>query len=170
MYYVIWLTGLSGAGKTTIALSLCKRIKDANLIDGDMARTTFCSNLGFSKQDRDENIRRIAVTAAGSEIYHPTIVSVISPYRERREYARSVCGKFIEVFVDCPLQICESRDVKGLYKKVRAGEIKSFTGVHSDAIYEEPLNPDIHLHTNINTIDYCVDIIMDYLRKFKYET
>ena len=169
MKYVLWLTGLSGAGKTTLALALNSKIKDAYLIDGDIARSTFSQDLGFSKEDRDENNRRIALAAANAESISPVIVSIISPYKSQRDYARALCSNFIEIYVDCPIDICEKRDVKGLYKRARAGEIKSFTGIHSDAPYEQPESPEIHLITNAYSVKECVDIILKYLEECGYE-
>lgn len=159
---VIWLTGLSGSGKTTLALCLNSKLDNVCLIDGDLARSTFSSDLGFSKEDRDENIRRIALAAANSEYKYIVIVSVISPYTEQREYARALCNNFVEVFVDCPLDVCEKRDVKGLYKRVRAGEIKNFTGI--DDQYDEPKSPEIHLNTDKLSVDECVNIILNYMK------
>lgn len=149
---VIWLTGLSGSGKTTIARLLEKKLFEAGVfcqvLDGDNIRTGLNSNLGFSAEDRQENIRRIAEVAKlylNSGVV--TICSFISPLRQMRNTARNIIGDedFVEVFVDTPLDVCEERDVKGLYKKARKGEIEEFTGV--SAPYEAPENPALVLHT-----------------------
>ena len=158
---VIWLTGLSGSGKSTIAHALEERLLTNDIhtivLDGDKIRKGLCADLGFSPEDRTENIRRIGEVA---KLFHDactvTIVAFISPYREDREKARSMLadGHFIEVFVDCPLVVCEKRDPKGLYKKARSGEIREFTGV--SAPYEPPLKPEVHLHTDIESVDEAV--------------
>lgn len=154
---VIWLTGLSGAGKTTLAYALERHIQRRGYFtksfDGDVIRVGINSDLGYSVEDRKENIRR---TAEIAKLFcdHGLVVicSFITPTREMREIARAIIGKerFVEVFVDCPLDVCEKRDVKGLYKKARAGLIKNFTGI--DAEYERPVNPDIELPTDLWTV------------------
>jgi len=163
----IWLTGLSGAGKTTIALGLVdrleKQLKRIEYLDGDIVRKTISHDLGFTKADRDENIKRIALVSSFLSRKAITICAFISPYRAARDQARKVCNNFIEVFVDCPLEICEDRDVKGLYAKARAGEIKGFTGI--DDPYETPQQPDLHLKTGAETIDESVDRIINYLKE-----
>lgn len=164
----IWLTGLSGAGKTTIAKKLHEKLKDLDHksvehLDGDIVRATFCKDLGFSKADRDENIKRISYVAAYLSASRVTICTFISPYQKARDNARKLCTNFVEVFVDCPLEVCEERDVKGLYKKARAGEIKGFTGI--DDPYEPPDNPQIHLRTDLMSVDDCVEEILKYLNE-----
>ena len=164
----LWLTGLSGAGKTTIAERLVEKIEalgqpQCNIehLDGDIVRQTFCKDLGFSKADRDENVKRISYVAAYLSASRIVVCTFISPYREARAKARTLCTNFIEVHVDCPLETCEDRDVKGLYAKARAGEIKGFTGI--DDPYEEPEDPELRVHTDKNDLDACVDKILKYL-------
>ena len=164
----IWLTGLSGAGKSTIAYSLEKKLIDMGyvcyVLDGDNIRHGLNKDLGFSPEDRCENIRRVAEVAklyidAGLII----ITAFISPYRDDRENARTVIGssRLIDVFVDAPLEVCEERDVKDLYRKARAGEIPDFTGISSP--YECPEKPCIHLRTDQISIDEEVNIVVNYL-------
>ena len=149
---VLWFTGLSGSGKSTLAIALEEKLFEQGyhvvVLDGDNIRTGINSNLGFSEADRKENIRRIAEIAKlfvnNGQI---CIVSFISPLIEMRDQAKSIIGAehFVEVFIDTPIEECEARDVKGLYKKARAGEIQDFTGVN--APYEKPVHPDIHIET-----------------------
>ena len=172
---VIWLTGLSGAGKTTVALALEKEIQRkgyfTKVFDGDIIRKGINQDLGYSIEDRMENIRRISeVTKLFLDSGLIVICSFISPTDEIREKAKSIIGKnnFIEVFVNSPLEVCEARDPKGLYAKARKGLIKNFTGV--DSIYEEPKNPDFELKTDIwsekKTVKYLLGNIMSKI-KFK---
>lgn len=168
---VIWLTGLSGSGKSTIAAALEKFLLEnahsVKPLDGDNIRMGLNKDLGFSSEDRKENIRRIAeVAKLFSDTGIPTITSFISPFEEDRNIARSIIGEsnFIEVFVKTPLEVCERRDPKGLYKKARKGEIKNFTGI--DSPYEEPKNPHIILDTTTLTIEECVQTIVNYLVRF----
>ena len=165
---VIWFTGLSGSGKTTIARSLEKKLLSKNLavkvLDGDEIRSGINKDLGFSIKDRKENIRRVAeVAKILKESGITVLVSFISPTIEIREMAKKIISKddFIEVFVDTPLDICIKRDPKGLYKKAINGEIKDFTGI--DSPYEAPENPDITLCTQKQSIDGSVRILMEYL-------
>ncbi len=155
----LWFTGLSGAGKTTISQAVEKelRSRDRNIevLDGDIVRQNLTKGLGFSKADRDENIRRIGfvahlLTRNGVIV----LVSAISPYRTIRDEVRQRIGDFIEVFVNAPLEVCEGRDVKGLYKRARAGEIKQFTGI--DDPYEAPLNPEIECRTDQESLEESV--------------
>lgn len=153
--FVIWFTGLSGAGKSTIAEELerefRKRRLNYEILDGDVVRTHLSKGLGFSKQDRDTNIRRIGWVARTLAKHGCICVcAAISPYREIRDEIRRETPRFVEVFVDTPLAVCEERDVKGLYKKARAGEIKEFTGI-SDP-YEAPLHPEVVCRTHQETV------------------
>ena len=170
---VIWLTGLSGSGKSTIATELESELfhREINtyVLDGDNVRHGLCGDLGFSAENRKENIRRVGEVAhimadAGLIV----ITTFISPYREDREHVRKILeGKdFVEVYVKCPVEICQKRDPKGLYKKALAGEIKDFTGV--SAPYEEPLNPEILLESDKTSVAECVSHIMDYLKNVIY--
>ena len=164
----LWLTGLSGAGKTTIAERLVEQLEglgqpqcNVEHLDGDIVRQTFCKDLGFSKEDRDENVKRISYVAAYLSASRITVCTFISPYRKARARARALCTNFIEVHVDCPLEVCEKRDVKGLYARARAGEIKGFTGI--DDPYEAPEDPEIHLRTDKMHLEACVEKILKYL-------
>ena len=166
---VLWITGLSGAGKTTLANRLERRLFDQSklvyVLDGDKIRQGLSSDLGFSTEDRFENIRRIGEVArlfADSGLI--VLVAFISPFRKSRDSVRLAMapGKFVEIFVDSPVDVCEKRDVKGLYKKARAGIIEDFTGISSP--YEPPLLPEIHLRTDKQTIEECVNTVMDYLK------
>ena len=168
--FTVWLTGLSGAGKTTVAQSIVNELKasDVNieLLDGDEVRTNLSKGLGFSKEDRDTNIRRIGyVSRLLSRNGVGVIASAISPYREVRDEVRqsitSDGSEFIEVYVQCPIEVLVERDVKGLYKKALAGEIKEFTGV-SDP-YEEPLNPEVIVKTDRESIEESANRIIGAL-------
>ncbi len=165
---VLWLTGLSGSGKSTIAQALEREMYNngffAQVLDGDNIRSGINSNLGFSIEDRKENIRRIAEIAklyCFSGII--TINSFISPTREIRDFAKSIIGdkNFIEIFINTSLEICEARDVKGLYKKARKGEIKGFTGI--DSPYEPPTSPNLEIKTENQSIQESVDTILEYI-------
>ena len=165
--FTLWFTGLSGAGKTTISklveAELIARGSKHEVLDGDVIRENLSKGLGFSKEDRDTNIRRIAFVAdLLSRNGVPVITAAISPYREIRDEARETMGeRFIEVFVKASVEVCAERDVKGLYKKAFAGEIKEFTGV-SDP-YEEPLNAEIVLETENETPEESAQKLIDYL-------
>ena len=167
---MIWLTGLSGSGKSTIANALEKAlfIKGIHtyLLDGDNVRKGLNNNLSFTPEDRSENIRRIAEMAnlmidAGLVV----LASFVSPYREDRENVKRIVGyeNFVEVFVNTPIEECERRDVKGLYEKARAGEIKNFTGVN--APYEPPMAPDVEIDTTVISVEEAVDILLNELKK-----
>lgn len=160
--FIVWLTGLSGSGKSTIAnelsVQLQKENKLAYILDGDNVRSGLNSDLKFSDKDRKENIRRISeVAKLMSDTGVIVIVSFISPFKEDREQAKKIIGNdnFIEVYINTSLEICEERDVKGLYKKARNGEIPNFTGI--DSPYEEPERPDIILEAGKFSIKQCVD-------------
>jgi sulfate adenylyltransferase len=164
----IWFTGLSGSGKSTIANALTpmllERGREATTLDGDVVRTHLSKGLGFSKEDRDTNILRIGFVAGEIARHTGTVIcAAISPYISTRNEARKMVGsdQFIEVFVDTPLAICEERDIKGLYAKARAGEIKGFTGI--DDPYEVPVNPEIAVTTEVNSPKQCAQQIIDYL-------
>lgn len=166
--FTLWFTGLSGAGKSTLATMVAERLREAGrrveLLDGDEIRKNLSQGLGFSKADRDANILRIAFVARLlSRNGVVAISAAISPYREIRDQARAEIARFVEVYVDCPIDVCEQRDVKGLYKKARAGEIAQFTGV-SDP-YEAPEHPEIHLHTDRENPEQSVAIILGELRR-----
>lgn len=169
---VIWLTGLSGSGKTTIAnnleLTLFNMGVKTCLLDGDNVRMGMNSDLGFSQEDRNENIRRIAeMSKITSESGNLTITSFISPFEDYRELAKKIIGEdFIEVYLSTPLSVCESRDPKGLYKKARLGEIKSFTGI--DSPYDIPKNPNITIPTHEINLKESTNVLLRYLKEFKY--
>lgn len=164
--FILWLTGLSGAGKTTLAkgleLELKKRGFLVEVLDGDSVRTNLSQGLGFSREDRNTNIRRIGFIAnLLSRNGVVVIVAAISPYRDVRNELREKTTNFVEVYINAPLSVCESRDVKGLYAKARLGEIKSFTGI--DDPYEEPLNPEITCYTSKETIQESISKIIRYI-------
>lgn len=173
---MVWFTGLSGSGKSTIAIALERELHNrgilCRILDGDNVRTGINNNLGFNEQDRVENIRRIAeVSKLFVDTGIVTIAAFISPNNALREMAASIIGKedFIEVYVDTPLSVCEARDVKGLYKRARLGEVKNFTGI--SAPFEEPENPALRLDTSRLTVAQSVnkllDLILPLIRKNK---
>ncbi len=170
--FTLWFTGLSGAGKTTISHVLVdefeRRSIPLEVLDGDVVRENLSKGLGFSKEDRDTNIRRIAFVAdLVSRHGTPVITAAISPYRAIRDEARELMnGRMIEVYVATSLEVCEERDVKGLYKKARSGEIPEFTGV-SDP-YEPPENPEITLETEGKSPEQSAREILDYLEQRGY--
>jgi adenylylsulfate kinase len=166
--FVLWLTGLSGAGKTTLADRIYEFIEKKNLsvekLDGDILRGFFPST-GFTRIDRDEHIKRVGFMASILEKHGVIVIaSFISPYREARRFVRNMCTNFIEGYVQAPLDVCENRDVKGLYSKARAGRIQNFTGI--DDPYEEPQNPELIINTDIQTVDQCVSKIADFIGKY----
>ncbi|UBF23653.1 adenylyl-sulfate kinase [Kovacikia minuta CCNUW1] len=168
---VLWLTGLSGAGKTTIAQhlehKLQKRDRPVECLDGDAIRQNLSKGLGFSREDRDRNVRRVGdVANLLSRNGIIVIVALISPYRSVRNELRSRLHNFVEIYVDAPLEVCEARDVKGLYAQARSGQIKFFTGI--DDPYEAPLNPDITCYTGNETVDESVARITNWLEAGGY--
>ena len=169
--FTVWVTGLSGAGKSTIAHLLGKKLKEwgrnVEVLDGDVVRTNLCQGLGFSKEDRDINIQRIAfvcklLTRNGVAV----ISAAISPYRDAKDKARKEIGNFVEIYVKCPLEVCAERDIKGLYKKALKGKIQGFTRV-SDP-YEEPLNPELVVETNKETVEESTRKILQKLVELGY--
>jgi adenylylsulfate kinase len=170
---VVWLVGLSGSGKSTLARGLENALHEkgflTQLLDGDNLRSGINNNLSFTDEDRIENIRRAAeVSKLFANCGVVTICSLISPTQEIRNMARAIIGdKYFEVFVNCPIEVCESRDVKGLYKKARAGEIKNFTGI--DSPFETPQNPDLEIRTDKNSIEDCHNqLLVNIIQKIKY--
>ncbi len=172
---VLWFTGLSGSGKSTLAskvnLDLHSRGNNCYMLDGDNIRLGINSDLDFTDKGRKENIRRIAEVAklfvdAGEIV----LCSFVSPFKEDREQARKIIGEenFVEVFVNCPIEECEKRDIKGLYKRARNGEIKHFTGI--DSPYEAPTNPEIEVLTHKYSIDECSDVVINnILNKIEFK-
>jgi adenylylsulfate kinase len=168
--FVLWLTGLSSAGKSTIANEIAPRLLERDhrveVLDGDEVRTNLCQGLGFSREDRDTNIARIGYVA-GKLAKHgvAVVVAAISPYREARDKVRASVGNFVEVHVAAPVETCAQRDVKGLYAKALSGEIKNFTGI-SDP-YEAPLRPEIVLHTERQSVEESVAQVLAWLEANK---
>ena len=165
---VIWFTGLSGSGKSTVANQVAAHLHQSGrityVLDGDNIRHGLNKNLGFSPEDRQENIRRIGeVAKLFADAGLITTTAFISPYRQDRDVVRDIMSpdRFIEVFVDCPLEVCENRDPKGLYKKARAGELKGFTGI--DAPYEAPQSPELVVNTNELDVAGCTEQVIAYL-------
>jgi adenylylsulfate kinase len=172
---VLWFTGLSGAGKSTLAHAVEEELHQTGcrtiVLDGDNVRHGLCSDLGFSIEDRRENIRRIAEAAKlVAEAGVIAMTAFISPFRTDRERARSLFphGDFIEIYCMAPLEVCEARDVKGLYRRARTGEVKEFTGVSSP--YEAPLNPELTVDTGGQPLEECVSEVLTYLRQRKIFT
>jgi adenylyl-sulfate kinase len=168
---VLWFTGLSGAGKSTLADALVPRLrahgKKVEVLDGDVVRTHLSKGLGFSREDRDTNVARIAFVAHLLARNGVTVlVAAISPFRQTRDKARALIGDFVEIHVAPPLEACIERDVKGLYRKAIAGDIPKFTGV-SDP-YEEPLSPELRVDTSRITIEEGVGQILSKLRELGY--
>jgi adenylylsulfate kinase len=166
--FTLWLTGMSGAGKSTISDQLMSRFREASakveLLDGDVVRTNLSQGLGFSREDRDTNIRRIGFVAdLLSRNGVIVVVAAISPYRATRDEVRARVGNFLEVFVDCPVEVLAQRDVKGLYKKALAGEVANFTGI-SDP-YEAPLSPDVTVRSDRETLDESVGKVWNELER-----
>ncbi|OZA10024.1 MAG: adenylyl-sulfate kinase [Methylotenera sp. 17-45-7] len=167
---VLWLTGFSGAGKSTLAHAIERRLYEQDcatfVLDGDNVRHGLCNDLGFTQQDREENIRRVGEMAKlFTEAGVIAITAFISPYIADRERVRSIlpAGEFVEIYCRCALDICESRDVKGLYAKARKGLISDFTGISSP--YEPPQNPELTVDTGTKSLDECAEQVIDYLRQ-----
>ena len=168
---VLWFTGLSGSGKTTIAHEVEEKLLEAGvpveILDGDVVRENLSKGLGFSKEDRDTNIRRIAFVAhllQRNGVF--VITAAISPYKAVRDEARAMIKDFIEIYSDAPLEVCEARDTKGLYAKARAGEIKGFTGI--DDPYEAPENPEVVCDTDAEDVSESAQKVIDKLIELKY--
>jgi adenylylsulfate kinase len=169
--FTLWFTGLSGAGKTTLARLLETELKSrgrkVEVLDGDIIRTNLSKGLGYSKEDRDTNIRRIGFVCnllTRNDVV--AIAAAISPYREVRDEVRGMIGSFVEVYVSCPVEVLAERDVKGLYKKALAGEIKNFTGV--DDPYEPPLQPEVLVNTDQETPEESGARIVARLQELGY--
>jgi adenylylsulfate kinase len=168
---VLWFTGLSGSGKTTIAHEVEEKLLEAGvpveILDGDVVRENLSKGLGFSEEDRNTNIRRIAFVAhllQRNGVF--VITAAISPYKAIRDEARAMIKDFVEIYADAPLEVCESRDVKGLYAKARAGEIKGFTGI--DDPYEAPENPEVICKTDKEDVSESAQKVIDKLIELKY--
>jgi adenylylsulfate kinase len=160
---VLWFTGLSGSGKSTIAVRVHEELKrrgvDVEYIDGDALREVF-PNTGFTRAEREEHLRRTGYMASRLAAHGVTVVaSFVSPYRESRDFIRRHCRKFVEIYVATPLDECERRDVKGLYARARRGEIKNFTGI--DDPYETPENPELTLDTRALSVEECVARVLE---------
>ena len=169
--FTVWFTGLSGTGKSTLARGLSAHLDQASLrhevLDGDELRRTLCRDLGFSKEDRDENIRRIAAVASDwNDKNVIAIVAAISPYRAARAMARQQCRRFAEVFVDCSIETLLRRDPKGLYQRALVGEIQNFSGI-SDP-YEAPENPEIHIHSGLQSEQQSLQLLLSRLAELGY--
>lgn len=167
----VWFTGLSGAGKTTISRAVEQELRargcQVEILDGDVVRENLTKGLGFSKEDRDENVSRIGFVAHLLTRNNVVVlVSAISPYRGVREEVRQRIGDFVEVYVNAPLGVCEQRDVKGLYKKARAGQIPHFTGI--DDPYEPPLNPTVECRTDLESVEESVEKVLRTLTELGY--
>jgi adenylyl-sulfate kinase len=167
--FTVWLTGLSGSGKSTLVRSVCQELRTrsrrAEILDADCLRKTICSDLGFSRDDRIENLRRIAAVsrmlAANGMI---VLVAAISPYRQTRFEIRQSLGRFIEVHLSAPLDVCERRDTKGLYKMARQGDIHGFTGI--DDPYEEPLEPNLRCATHLESVKESTVTILSLIEDY----
>jgi adenylylsulfate kinase len=169
--FTLWFTGLSGAGKSTLSEAIEHRLKASGqkveVLDGDVVRTHLSKGLGFSREDRDTNIKRIAFVCGLLTRNDVTCISAaISPYRETRQWARDHIGNFVEVYVKCPIEVCRQRDVKGLYKLVDEGKIKGFTGV--DDPYEEPEHPELIVETDRETVEESLERIFARLEDLGY--
>ena len=164
--FTLWFTGLPCSGKTTLSRAVEKALSTLGYpverLDGDSVRKDLSKDLGYSPEDREKNVSRVAFLAARlTRNGVITLVSLISPSRATRQNARQQIGRFVEVYLDCPLEVCEKRDVKGMYRLARQGKIKDFTGV--SATYEKPLTPELRLDTERSDVNVCVEAILDYL-------
>jgi adenylylsulfate kinase len=164
---IVWFTGLPCSGKTTLGLALTERLRaegrQAEFLDGDVVRRELWRDLGFGKADREENIRRLGFVAsllARNGVV--AVVSAVSPYRTARDHVRREVPAFVEVYVNAPLAVCEERDVKGMYRKARAGQLEGFTGI--DDPYEAPLDPEVECRTDIETIEESLNKILGKVR------
>ena len=171
--FVLWFTGLSGSGKSTVANAVAKALFDKSIrnyvLDGDNVRFGLNKNLGFSAEDRTENIRRIGeVSKLFVDSGQVVLTAFISPFQEDRAQVREILegNEFVEVYVECPLEECEKRDPKGLYKKARSGEIRDFTGI--DSPYESPANPELTINTSTQSVEECVQTVIEYLANRKF--
>ncbi len=169
--FVLWLTGVSGAGKTTIASRLAADLRAlgrrVDVLDGDELRRSLCRDLGYSREDRERHAERVAFVAERLSRHGVVvIVALITPYRSARRRVREAIPRFVEVFVKCPIEVCAARDVKGLYRKARGGEIPNFTGV-SDP-YEAPESPEITVETDREPPDASIRVIVKWLRDHGY--
>ncbi len=169
--FTIWFTGLSGAGKSTLSEAIAQRLqqhgRNVEILDGDIVRTHLSKGLGFSREDRDTNIKRIAFVC--SLLTRNGVIAIsaaIAPYREARAWARQEIGNFVEIYVKCSLEVCRQRDVKGLYKLVDEGKIKNFTGV--DDPYEEPEQPELVVETDKETLEESLTRIFAKLVELEY--
>jgi adenylylsulfate kinase len=168
---ITWLTGLPASGKSTIATAVARRLQAwgfrAEVLDGDVLRQTIGADLGFSREDRDENVARIAALARtrSAEGIH-VVCAVVSPYRDARERARQLSDRFVEVYVSTPLEVCQARDEKGLYRRARAGQLHNLTGV--DDPYERPPSPDVEVSTGASSSEACADAILAELQRRGY--
>lgn len=162
----LWFTGLSGSGKTTLAQAVAERLAllghFVTILDGDTLRRTLCADLGYSRIDREENVRRIAGQAAALAAGgHTVLVAAIAPYRASRLAARQQLGRYVEIYVNAPLSVCQQRDPKGLYARALAGELEHFTGI--DDAYEEPCAPEVECFTDRDSVSACTDQILEAL-------
>lgn len=169
--FTIWFTGLSGAGKSTLSEVIEQRLRvrgrNVEVLDGDIVRTHLSKGLGFSREDRDTNIKRIAfVCGLLTRNGVMCISAAISPYRETRDWARKEIGNFVEIYVKCSIDVCRQRDVKGLYKLADEGKLKGFTGV--DDPYEEPIHPELIVETDKETVEESVNRIFAKLEELGY--
>lgn len=169
--FTAWFTGLPCSGKTSIADGVAEILKERGYrverLDGDIVRKSLTSDLGFSKEDRDENIKRVTFVAKLLTKNNVAVLATfVSPYRERRAKTREEIGNFVEIYTRCPVEVCMKRDIKGMYRKAMAGEIKNFTGI-SDP-YEEPENPELILDTDKETVEECAQKVLHKLQELGY--